>query len=222
MLAAGKAVEEDEMRVRVLSRRAVEDGGAWDADAIISIRPSAAADLDDLDLAVAQAVDGEVDAMLVLRFDDIATPSYGPYVGPTMREVGVALDFARAARERTPGGLLVVHCEHGVSRSAAVALAVLADELGDNNEAEAVGALLRDDIDNRMHPNPLIVSMTDAALFRYGRLDAALAAISPRYVKWRDHWREVALDPERHWEQARKVRIRRKGEQRAGADDAAS
>lgn len=198
------------MRVRVLSRRAVEDGEVSGADAIISIRPAAETDLPNLDLAVAQAVEGEVEAMLILRFDDIAVPAYGPYVGPTMDDVATVLDFARAARLRSPDGQLVVHCEHGVSRSAAMALGVLADWFGDGCEDDAVGALMRDDVEGRMHPNPLLVSLIDAALFRYGRLEAALAAASPRYAKWRDHWREVAVNPERHWAQARKAGFRRR------------
>ena len=98
----------------------------------------------------------------------------------------------------------------GVSRSAAMALALLAQELGPGAEAAAVAALLRGDPEGRMHPNSLLVSMADSCLFRYGRLEAALADACPRYVKWRDHWREVALDPERHWRQARRIRMKRR------------
>jgi len=198
------------MQLRVLSRHSVEDGEAGGADAVISIRPSAETDLANLDLAVAQAVEGEVGAVLVLRFDDIAVPAYGPFVGPGMSDVAAVLDFAQTARLRSPDGLLAIHCEHGVSRSAAMALAVLADQFGNGRKDEAVDALMRNDIEGRMHPNPLLVSMADSALFCYGRLEAALAAACPRYVKWRDHWREVSLDPERHWAQARKLLIRRR------------
>ena len=125
-----------------------------------------------------------------------------------MDDLATALDFARAVRDRVPEGVLAVHCQHGVSRSAAVALAIIADEAGPGAEADAVAALLRQDDDARMQPNPLIVSLADAALFRYGRLDAALLAACPRYVAWRDHWRNVALDPGGYWEQARRVRLR--------------
>ena len=198
------------MRVRVLSRQAVEDGGAEGVDAVISIRASANGDFNQLDTAVAQALAGEVDAALVLRFDDIALPAYGPFVGPDMEHLAQTLDFARALRDQSPDAVLAVHCEHGVSRSAAVALAIITDEMGPGREDEAVAKLLRSDIDARMHPNPLIVSLADTALWRYGALDAALAAVSPSYVHWRDHWREVALDPERHWETARRMRFRRR------------
>ena len=147
-------------------------------------------------------------AALVQRFDDIGIPAYGPYRRPTMEDLAIALDFARAVRDRIPEGVLAVHCQHGVPRSAAVALAIIADEAGPGAEANAVAALLRQDDDARMQPNPLIVSLADAALFRYGHLDAALAAVCPRYVVWRDHWRDIALDPGAYWEQARRVRLR--------------
>ncbi|NUB04587.1 hypothetical protein FW320_00045 [Azospirillum sp. Vi22] len=125
-----------------------------------------------------------------------------------MDDLATALDFARAVRDRVPEGVLAVHCQHGVSRLAVVALAIIADEAGPGAEANAVAALLRQDDDARMQPNPLIVSLADAALFRYGHLGAALAAVCPRYVAWRDHWRDIALDPGAYWEQARRVRLR--------------
>lgn len=73
-----------------------------------------------------------------------------------------------------------MHCQHGVSRSAAVALTIIADEAGPGAEADAVAALVRQDDDARMQPNALIVSLADAALFRFGRLDAGRTAASPR------------------------------------------
>jgi protein-tyrosine phosphatase len=39
--------------------------------------------------------------------------------------------------------LIAVHCEHGKGRSAAIALALLVDHLGDGRERDAVNALLR-------------------------------------------------------------------------------
>lgn len=198
------------MQVRVLSRAAVEAGAAEGVDAIISIRASAPEPCDDLDLAVHQAVAGVADDVLVLWFDDIALPAYGPYVGPTIEHVSEVLDFARRVRAQAPDGTMAVHCLHGRSRSTAIALIILADELGPGREEEAVAALLRQDIDGMFHPNPAIVSMADAALLRYGRLEAAMSEASPRYVKWRAFWREVALDPERHWEQARRARFSRR------------
>ena len=114
------------MKIRVLSWAAVERGEAEGADGIISIRPSAEHDAENLDLALAQATGGEVGAVLVQRFADIAIPAYGPYRGPVIKRVAQALEFGRRIAVQTPEGSLVVHCQMGVSRSAAVALALLA------------------------------------------------------------------------------------------------
>ncbi len=199
------------MEFKVLSQQAVLDGEAEGADAIVSIRGTASdIPVADLDLACTQAILGDVDAFLALRFDDIAISAYGPFQGPTMDDVSAVIEFGRRIRERKPEGRVVVHCLHGVSRSAAMALTLIADDLGPGREEEAVQRLLAQDVEGRMHPNPLIVSMADAALFRYGALAAALVAVSPRYVKWRAFWREVSADPAGHWERSRKARFRRR------------
>jgi hypothetical protein len=79
---------------------------------------------------------------------------------------------------------------------------------------DAVNVLMRADIDGRMHPNPLTMSLTDARLFRYGRLDAALGEASARYRKWRDLWKQIAANPDAFWDQT--VRIVRKNARRPG------
>ena len=78
--------------------------------------------------------------------------------------------------------------------SAAVGLALLADHFGEGFERSAVNYLLRADLEDRMHPNPLIVSLADSCLFRYGRLDAELAEQSQRYVQWRQHWQRISIN----------------------------
>jgi predicted protein tyrosine phosphatase len=71
--------------------------------------------------------------------------------------------------------LIAIHCEHGKSRSAAVALALLADRLGDGRERDAVNTLLRGDIENRMHPtmqhlqNFALVTRNGRAVAQYRR-----------------------------------------------------
>jgi len=71
---------------------------------------------------------------------------------------------------------------------------------------------MRGDLEGRMHPNPLTISLTDACLFRYGRLDTALGEASARYRKWRDLWKQIAASPDAFWEQT--VRIMRKNARR--------
>ncbi len=161
------------MRVRVLSR--VEAGGAEGADAVISIRGTDRVSEPQLAAALTQASRGESARLLKLSFDDISMPHYGHFIGPTMDQIADVLEFGRSiTRGQAPFDgpvpvqrLVAVHCEHGKSRSAAIALALLADHYGHGREHEAVNALLRDDTHSRMHPNPLVVSLVDAALFRY-------------------------------------------------------
>lgn len=192
------------MRVRVLSRREVESGGAEGADAVISIRSTAVAHEPGLALALTQATRGESARLLRLSFDDIGLAAYGRQIGPTMDQIRDALQFARSIVEGrslfdgpAPDPLIVVHCEHGKSRSAALAIALLADQLGFGCERDAVSLVLRSDVDGRMQPNPLVVSLADACLFRYGRIDEALADQSGRYVEWRKLWQTIALAPDR-------------------------
>ncbi len=84
----------------------------------------------------------------------------------------------------------------GRSRSAAIALGIIADELGPGRESEAVAELLSRDIEGHVSPYPLLIHILDQRLWRYGALEAALAAASPAYVAARDHWAAVAADPE--------------------------
>lgn len=187
------------MRVKVLSRLEVENGEAIGSDAIISIRGAQGATSRQLDLALAQATRNESARLLKLRFDDIGVPRYGRSVGPTMQQIDDVIGFGRAVRSADtffdgPGvepPTIVVHCEYGRSRSAAVALVLLADFLGDSRERDAVNALLRMDIQGHMQPNPLVINLADASLFRYGRIDAALQDLSTRYRAWRKFWREI-------------------------------
>ncbi|WP_207485429.1 hypothetical protein [Arenibaculum pallidiluteum] len=199
------------LTVRVFSRAEIETGAACGTDALISIRStSSRAPSRELDAAVAQAVLGDVEAILVLRFDDIGVPELGRQTGPPDEQAAQALDFVRRLRADQPDACLAIHCEKGRSRSAAIALGVLADELGPAEEAEAVSRLLRTDLDSRMAPNPSLVSLLDGRLWRYGALEAALAAASPSYVAAREHWQRIAADPEgtKAWTAQRQQRRR--------------
>ena len=74
---------------------------------------------------------------LVLDFEDVDRDD--GFIRVASREqVAAALTFAR---EQATGSLLI-HCYHGVGRSAAIALAVLADRLGPGSEDEAMNQLL--------------------------------------------------------------------------------
>jgi predicted protein tyrosine phosphatase len=192
--------------IKVLSRAEVENGAAEGVDAVISIQGSKGFVRRQLDLALAQATQNESARLLKLYFDDIGLPRYERQIGPTMLHIDEAIAFGRRVRSgedffdgpSTEPPTIAVHCELGRSRSAAIALVLLADFYGDGREQDAANALLRTDVEDRMYPNPLVIDLADASLFRYGRIDAALTALSPRYKAWRNLWREIAANPDRY------------------------
>jgi predicted protein tyrosine phosphatase len=143
--------------------------------------------------------------VLRLAFDDVPmqewTDRHGKHwQGPSLHQVGLALDYGRTLHETRPGCLVAVHCMHGKSRSSALALAMMADSLGPGREEEAVqrllsrsdqpGAALDDAALSQMACNPGIVRMTDRILGREGALERALEAAMPRFVTWRRYWLE--------------------------------
>jgi predicted protein tyrosine phosphatase len=106
---------------------------------------------------------------LILRFYDLDYPLPEPYQQTWMRlaapaDVAEALAFARA-HER-----LLVHCKSGVGRSAAIGLAILADQLHDPQSA--LDALL--DIRSIAVPNRHVTAIADRLLGYHGTLLDAL------------------------------------------------
>ena len=172
------------MQVSVHSRAAVEKGMVR-ADALISIcGPDQDAPPFNPDW-----FRGEV---LPLAFDDIPVEAWtdrhgATWSGPSRGQVIGAIDFARyvITHETTH---IAVHCEQGKSRSAAIALAVLA-ATSSATEQEVVATLMTQDVDAQFCFNPGIVRHADELLGREGRLEAALAEACPRFVTWRAYWR---------------------------------
>jgi predicted protein tyrosine phosphatase len=106
---------------------------------------------------------------LVLAFEDVDDDALGIRVA-TAEEVEQALAFARRNRDAA----MLVHCFHGVGRSAAIALTILADRLGPGAETEAVDRMLA--IRPEATPNLVVIGLADQVLGREGRLIAAVAA----------------------------------------------
>lgn len=106
---------------------------------------------------------------LVLAFEDVDDDTLGVRVA-TRDQVADALTFGRS---HTAGSLLV-HCFHGVGRSAAVALAIMADRLGPGEERAALDRLI--EIRPESTPNLVVVKLADDVLGRRGRLIAAVSA----------------------------------------------
>ena len=96
---------------------------------------------------------------LILRFDDISTP-IDDLIVPQDIHIERALKFAQLIAD----GSLLIHCHAGISRSSAIALAIIADKLGEGNEEEAVKTL--EFINPNCRPNRLLVKMTDEILER--------------------------------------------------------
>jgi predicted protein tyrosine phosphatase len=100
---------------------------------------------------------------LILRFDDIPGP-HPKWVEPQEIHIEKALAFA----DKIGDGELLIHCHAGISRSSAIALAIIAKGLGEGNEVKAVNTLKKINPDAR--PNKLMVWMTDEILSRKMKL----------------------------------------------------
>ena len=99
----------------------------------------------------------------VIVFDDLTVPM-DDYVLPEERHVRSAISFAREWASPS----LLVHCHAGMSRSPAIALAILAEWLGSGKEEEAVAELLK--VVPLCTPNSLLVELADKFLGRNGEL----------------------------------------------------
>jgi predicted protein tyrosine phosphatase len=98
---------------------------------------------------------------LVVEFDDEIRRDWG---GPTRADIRAILDFARERRDRS----ILVHCHAGMSRSTAVAIAILHDRGLPEADAFTAARAARpmDAIaDERPFiPNPLVLAHADAIL----------------------------------------------------------
>ena len=98
-------------------------------------------------------------------FDDVDT-STGD--GQQQSEIGLLLDFSQ---QFTIPDKILIHCRAGVSRSTALAYAVVCQHSQPGQEAEAFAYIRQ--IRPQLFPNRLVVKMADRILNRKGRLIAA-------------------------------------------------
>ena len=96
---------------------------------------------------------------LVLQFNDIDRVDRH-WVAPSIDHVQQAIEFAR----QHTNGKLLIHCAAGVSRSPALALAIIADRLGADREIEAVDYLFS--TYKSIEPNERVVACADRILDR--------------------------------------------------------
>lgn len=116
-------------------------------------------------------------AHLILTFVDLDRPAPAPYdAWPVFRladreQVERAIAFGREHADSS----LLVHCQAGIGRSGAIALAILADRLsGHVSREETALAMLR--ANRPIVPNLHVTAIADDLLGCEGRLVAAVAA----------------------------------------------
>lgn len=127
---------------------------------------------------------------LVLSFEDADSESFG-YATMERHQMDEVLAFGR----RFADASLLVHCFHGVGRSAACALAIIADRAGPGQEAASVLDLFA--LRPQATPNLIAVAHADAALERDGALIAALAdheALDPSFTMRRERRMRFATE----------------------------
>ena len=109
----------------------------------------------------------EYPEQLILRFDDISV-YIDDLIEPQEEHVLQALSFA----DKIADGFILIHCHAGISRSSAIALAVISKKIGSGKEVESIKILEK--INPHARPNKLIVWLTDEILDRNKKLyDAA-------------------------------------------------
>ena len=105
----------------------------------------------------------EYPKQLILRFDDISVP-VDEFIEPEEKHVLQALSFA----EKIGEGSILIHCHAGISRSSAIALAIITKKLGRGKEVESINILEK--INPHARPNKLLVWLTDEILERNKKL----------------------------------------------------
>ncbi|WP_458098263.1 tyrosine phosphatase family protein [Roseomonas sp. WA12] len=112
---------------------------------------------------------------LVLRFVDLDTAPPPAYAAMPIFRMADRTDIERAlkfGRDSLGGRRLLVHCNAGVGRSTAIALAIIADRLGRGREQDALNELVR--LRPGAVPNLHVLALADEILGRAGALVQAV------------------------------------------------
>lgn len=129
---------------------------------------------------------------LVLACEDADSEEFG-YATMTAQQMEEALSFGR----RHAQGSMLVHCVHGIGRSAACAIAILTDRAGPGSETQVVEEYFA--LRPFSAPNLVAIQHADRLLQRGGALVEALAAFeatSPVFAARRQRrWDYASQNP---------------------------
>lgn len=142
-----------------------EDRGIGDIAAMISIA--------DAYPFTASAPYGTAKIPRVLRliFDDTTQEDYR-YYPPNIKDVRRIINFAESMQNHD--GTMLIHCEAGISRSAAAAVICKTVWMGPGKEIDAIFSTYANN--RRAWPNTLMIRYADELLNRNGALVAAVNA----------------------------------------------
>ncbi len=129
--------------------------------------------------------------VLRLCFDDVPMPAWRDHTGvlwqgPRLQDLTEALAFCQIFQTLE----IDVHCLHGKSRSAGIAMVVLTDHFQD--ASKALEHLMPHLDLERFFPNPGLISMGDQLLG--SNIDQVLSVL-PRYVSWKAYWSKRGWTP---------------------------
>ena len=148
--------------IQICSLEAVREADVTAYDGVITIEDSS--------IQEPFRVTGAAPSQLVLKFDDISSP-IDDFIMPQERHIRAGLEFARQWEQPS----LLIHCKAGMSRSPAMALAILADWLGEGYEEEAVRELIK--VSRLCTPNKHMIELMDQVLDRSRNLEEACKSL---------------------------------------------
>lgn len=172
------------MEIRVLSRKAAEqalreDRVIGDIKAMISIADSYP--------YTERAPYGTARVPRVLRliFDDTISQT-SAYIPPTLDVAQRIVSFAESVKDSD--GILLIHCEAGISRSAATAIICKSTWDGPGHEDDSIIYTYKDN--PRAWPNTLLIQHGDDALNRKGALILAVSK-NPDAEVWLEEQKNI-------------------------------
>lgn len=161
-----------ELNIKVYSRKGAEkalrdDRGIGEIKAMISIADSYPY------TAKAPYGTAKVPRLCRLVFDDTSDPN-SSWDAPVIHDIVQIINFAKTLQRDQVDGTLLIHCEAGISRSAAAAIICKTTWDGPGLEIESILSTYKQN--HKAWPNQLMIHYADVALERDGSLINAVRA----------------------------------------------